>query len=70
MRVSNLIVRKPESLQSSVGMTYHPEKISLFLRFKERSVSGAFIALTVLAMLGWIYLLSSMFVKFFLWFFS
>jgi hypothetical protein len=51
-------------------MSYRPEKSSLLLRFKERSVSGAFVALTVLATVGWIYLLSSMFVKFVLWFFS
>lgn len=69
MRLLNLIDRKSESL-SSLDMSSQPEKMSLLLRFKERSLSGAFVALTVLAMVGWIYLLSSMFVKFVLWFFS
>ena len=46
------------------------EKTSLLARFKEKSVSGAFVGLTVLAMAGWIYLLSSMFLKFMLWWFS
>lgn len=46
------------------------EKHSLLARLKERSVSGAFVGLTLLAMAGWIYLLSSMFLKFMLWWFS
>ncbi|WP_167350127.1 MULTISPECIES: hypothetical protein [Bradyrhizobium] len=46
------------------------EKNSLLARFKEKSVSGVFVGLTVLAMAGWIYLLSSMFLKFMLWWFS
>ena len=44
--------------------------MSLLLRFKEKGLSSAFVALTLLAMAGWIYLLSSMFVRFFLWLFS
>lgn len=67
---SNLIDIESESIQSSVEMQSHPEKMSLLLRFKERSVSGVFVALTVLAMVGWVYLLSSMFVRFVLWYFS
>ena len=70
MRASNLIDTDSESIQSSVEMPSHPEKMSLLLRFKERSVSGVFVTLTVLAMVGWIYLLSSMFVRFVLWYFS
>lgn len=46
------------------------EKNSLLVRLKEKSVSGVFVGLTVLAMAGWIYLLSSMFLKFMLWWFS
>ncbi|WP_146984882.1 hypothetical protein [Bradyrhizobium macuxiense] len=46
------------------------EKNSLLARFKEKSVSGVFVGLTMLAMAGWIYLLSSMFLKFMLWWFS
>ncbi|MBR0934900.1 hypothetical protein [Bradyrhizobium jicamae] len=57
-------------MQPGLDMPSQPQKIPLFLRFKERSVSGAFVALTVLAMVGWIYLLSSMFARFVLWFFS
>ena len=46
------------------------EKNPLLARLKEKSVSGFFVGLTVLAMAGWIYLLSSMFLKFMLWWFS
>lgn len=46
------------------------EKNSLLARLKEKSVSGAFVGLTLLAMAGWIFLLSSMFLKFMLWWFS
>ena len=46
------------------------EKNPLLARLKEKSVSGVFVGLTVLAMAGWIYLLSSMFLKFMLWWFS
>jgi hypothetical protein len=51
-------------------MLYQPEKISLLTRVKEQSFSGAFLALVLLAMAGWIYLLGSMFVKFVLWYFA
>jgi hypothetical protein len=47
-----------------------PEKVSLLTRVKERSYSGAFLALLFLAMAGWVYLLSSLFLKFVLWCFS
>lgn len=69
-RPSNLIDTESESIQLSMEMESQPEKMSLLLRFKERSVSGVFVALTVAAMVGWIYLLSSMFVRFVLWYFS
>jgi hypothetical protein len=51
-------------------MFYRQEKVSLLTRLKEKSVSGVFVGLTLLAMAGWIYLLSSMFLKFVLWCFS
>ena len=51
-------------------MFSQPEKVSLLARFKERSFSGTFIGLALLAMVGWVYLLSSMFLKFMLWYFS
>jgi NADH:ubiquinone oxidoreductase subunit 6 (subunit J) len=47
-----------------------PEKVSLLTRVKELSYSGAFLALLFLAMAGWVYLLSSLFLKFVLWCFS
>jgi hypothetical protein len=46
------------------------EKTSLLIRLKEKSASGVFVGLTLLAMAGWIYLLGSMFAKFMLWCFS
>jgi len=48
-------------------MLYRPEKISLLAKVKERSFSGAFMALTLLAMAGWLYLLGTFFLKFVLW---
>jgi hypothetical protein len=51
-------------------MLSQPEKVSLLTRVKERSFSGAFLALALLAMAGWVYLLSSIFLKFVLWCFS
>ena len=51
-------------------MLYRPEKASLLAKVKERGFSGAFLALTLLAMVGWVYLLGSMFWKFLMWCFS
>lgn len=45
-------------------------KFSLPSQLKEKSLSGVFVGLILLAMTGWIYLLSTMFLKFALWFFS
>ena len=70
MTLLNLIGRKPETMQSSLDMPSQPQRTSPLLRLKERSLSGAFVTLTVLAMVGWIYLLSSTLVRFVLWFFS
>ncbi len=51
-------------------MLYRPEKIPLLAALKEKSLSGIFVGLAVLAMAGWVYLLSSMFLTFVLWCFS
>jgi hypothetical protein len=51
-------------------MLYPPEKTPLLATLREKGLSGAFVGLTVLAMAGWLYLLSSMFLKFVLWYFS
>jgi hypothetical protein len=48
-------------------MLLQPEKVSLLARMRERGLSGAFLALALLAMAGWVYLLSSIFLKFVLW---
>ncbi len=45
-------------------------KFALLARLKERSLSGVFVGLVLLAMTGWVYLLSTMFLKFALWWFS
>jgi hypothetical protein len=44
-------------------MLSQPEKVSLLTRVKEQSFSGAFLASVFLAMAGWVYLLSSIFLK-------
>jgi hypothetical protein len=51
-------------------MLYRPEKTSMLAKVKERSFSSAFLGLTLLAMVGWVYLLSSIFWKFLVWCFS
>jgi hypothetical protein len=48
-------------------MLLQPEKTPLLTKWKERGYSGAFLGLALLAMAGWVYLLSSMFLKFVLW---
>jgi len=50
-----------------IEMLYRPEKISMLAKVKERGFSGAFLGLALLAMVGWIYLLSTIFFKFVLW---
>jgi hypothetical protein len=47
-----------------------PEKVSFLTRVKEHSSSGAFLAVALLAMAGWVYLLGSLFLKLMLWYFS
>ncbi|MCA1456835.1 hypothetical protein I6F35_27060 [Bradyrhizobium sp. BRP22] len=47
-----------------------PDKVSLLTRVKERGFSGAFLAVALLAMAGWVYLLGSLFLKLMLWCFS
>ena len=51
-------------------MLSEPEKIPLLVKFRERSLSGVFVGLVLLAMTGWVYLLGTMFLKFMLWCFS
>jgi hypothetical protein len=51
-------------------MLSEPEKISLLTRMKNGGFSGAFLAIALFAMAGWLYLLSSIFMKFVLWCFS
>jgi len=55
---------------SKVQMFYRPERTSVLAKVKERGFSGAFLGLALLAMLGWVYLLSTIFFKFVLWCFS
>jgi hypothetical protein len=47
-----------------------PEKASLLTRVKELSFPGAFLAVALMAMAGWVYLLGSLFLKLTLWCFS
>ncbi|MBR0697955.1 hypothetical protein [Bradyrhizobium lablabi] len=45
-------------------------KFPLLAQVRERGLAGVFVGLVLLAMTGWIYLLSTMFLKFALWCFS
>jgi hypothetical protein len=57
-----------ESRQSKTSkMLYQPEKLSPLSKIKEKAFSGAFFGLALLAMAGWVYLLSSIFLKFVVW---
>jgi hypothetical protein len=56
-----------ETLQSSPRMLYRIEKISWLPRMRELAFFGAFSALTLLAMAGWMYLMGSIFLRFVLW---
>ncbi|WP_454630189.1 hypothetical protein [Bradyrhizobium cenepequi] len=47
-----------------------PEKGPLLRRVKAHGFSGAFLAVALLAMAGWVYLLGSLFLKLMLWCFS
>jgi shikimate 5-dehydrogenase len=51
-------------------MLYRPEKTPLLATLREKGLSGIFVGLTALAMAGWVYLLSSIFLKFVFWCFS
>jgi hypothetical protein len=57
----------PNINQPNINMLLQPEKVSLLARMRERGLSGAFLGLALLAMAGWVYLLSSIFLKFVLW---
>jgi hypothetical protein len=45
----------------STSMLYSPEKIPVLAKAKEKAPSAAFFGLALLAMAGWIYLLSTIF---------
>ena len=51
-------------------MVSTPEKIPLLVKFRENGLSGAFVGLVLLAIVGWVYLLGTLFLKFMLWCFS
>ena len=51
-------------------MLSSPEKVSLLTRMKGHSFPGAFLAVALLAMAGWVCLLGSLFLKLMLWCFS
>jgi hypothetical protein len=51
-------------------MLYRPEKAPLFSKIRERAVPATFFGLALLAMAGWVYLLSSIVLQFLLWCFS
>jgi len=51
-------------------MLYKPDKLALLSKVRERALSGAFVGLALLAMAGWIYFLSSIFLQLVLWLFS
>ena len=54
--------------QLSVKMLLNrPEKFPSLSVLKEKAFSAAFLALALLAMTGWVYLLSSILFKFVLW---
>ena len=71
-RLSNLRCSFPAEIARSgfQEMLYRPVKIPLLATLREKGLSRIFVGLTVLAMAGWVYLLSSMFLKFVLWCFS
>lgn len=46
------------------------EKIPLLVKFRENGLSAAFVGLVLLAIVGWVYLLGTLFLKFMLWCFS
>jgi hypothetical protein len=48
-------------------MLYTPEDLSLLSRVREKAFSGVSLALALLAMTGWVYLLGAIFLKFVLW---
>jgi hypothetical protein len=48
-------------------MLYRPEKLPSFSKIRERAFSGAFFGVALLAMAGWMYLLSSIFLRFVVW---
>ncbi len=68
-RLSNLRCNFPADTASSGlhEMLFRPEKALLLATLRGKGLSGIFAGLTLVAMAGWVYLLSSMFLKFVLW---
>jgi len=52
------------------NMLYHPEKVSLLSKAREAAFALAFFTSALLAMVGWVYWLSSIVWKIVLWSFS
>jgi diacylglycerol kinase len=48
-------------------MLHSPEKIPVLAKAKDMAPSAAFFGLALLAMAGWMYLLSTFFLKFVFW---
>ena len=71
-RLSNLRCNFPADTASSGlhEMLFRPEKTPLLATLREKGLSGIFVGLTMVAMAGWVYLLSSMFLRFVFWCFS
>jgi hypothetical protein len=48
-------------------MLYRPEKVHLLSRVREKAIPLVFFGLALLAMVGWVYLLSSILLQFVVW---
>jgi hypothetical protein len=48
-------------------MLYRPEKIALLFKIKEKAIPLVFFGLALVAMAGWVYLLSSILLQFVVW---
>jgi hypothetical protein len=60
----------PSSRKFDPQMLSSPEKVSLLSKVRETAFSLAFFAVALLAMVGWVYWLSSIVLKITLWCFS
>ena len=48
-------------------MLFRPDKVSALSKVREKAASGSFFGLALLAMAGWVWLLSWIFLKFARW---